>query len=251
MSDDTDNSNAALDRLRTLLRSGRFETGARLPTERTLAEDLGVSRRSVRRAFEVLDSEGVVWRRQGSGTFVGPRPRDPDEPLEVVVAGTDPMEVMEVRLRLEPQLAQLAALRARPNDVRDMYDLITKIGECTDSDGRELWDGALHRKIAGCTGNTLLLVLFDVINRVRQDPAWQKIREQARVAARSRPITHDQHLAIVDAIAARDPVGAAEAMRRHLLTLQENLVRATSHDPFRVDGTSAETPIDRAGSTGP
>lgn len=235
MNDDADNSNAALDRLRALLRSGRFATGARLPTERTLAEELGVGRRSVRRAFEVLESEGVVWRRQGSGTFVGPRPRDPDEPLDVVVAGTDPMEVMEVRLRIEPQLAQLAALRARPDDVRAMYDLITKIAECTDSDGRELWDGALHRKIAGCTGNSLLLVLFDVINRVRQDPAWQKIREQARVAARSRPITHDQHLAIVDAIAARDPVGAGEAMRRHLLTLQENLVRATSHDPF-LDG---------------
>jgi DNA-binding FadR family transcriptional regulator len=230
MYDASDNSNAALDRLRELLRTGRFEAGARLPTERTLAEEFGVSRRSVRRAFEVLEAEGIVWRRQGSGTFAGPRPAEPDERLDVLVAGTDPMEVMEVRLRLEPQLAQLAAMRAKPDDVRAMYDLVTRITECTDADGRELWDGALHRKIAQCAGNNLMLALFDTMNRVRQDLAWQNIREQARVAARSRPITHDQHLAIVDAVAARDPVGAGEAMRRHLLTIQEHLVRATSHD---------------------
>lgn len=231
MNDDPDNSNAALDRLRDLLRSGRFDVGARLPTERETAVELGVSRRSVRRAFEALEAEGLVWRRQGSGTYVGPRPSGSHESIGVLAAGIDVTEVMEVRLRLEPQLAQLAALRARDDDIRGMYDLITKISECTDADGRELWDGALHRKIAQCAGNRLLLVLFDVMNRVRQDPAWQTIREQARTAARTRPVTHDQHLAIVDAITARDPVGAAEAMRRHLLTIQESLTRATSYDP--------------------
>lgn len=232
MTDDRDNSNVALARLRDLLQSGRFEPGARLPTERTLAEELDVSRRSVRRAFEVLEAEGLVWRRQGSGSFAGSRPAQPHDEVGALVAGTDPMEVMEVRLRLEPQLCQLAALRARPEEVRGMYELIDRIAACTDADGRELWDGALHRKIAQCAGNGLLLVLFDVMNRVRQDPAWQKIRERARTAAHTRPVTHDQHLAIIDAIAARDPVAAGEAMRRHLLTLQESLIRTTSHDPL-------------------
>lgn len=235
MSEDPDNSNVALERLRDLLRSGRFEIGARLPTERTSAAELGVSRRSVRRAFEVLESEGLVWRRQGSGTYVGPRPTESRDALGHLVAGTDAMEVMEVRLRLEPQLAQLAALRAGDDEIRGMYDLIAKIAECTDADGRELWDGALHRKIAQCAGNRLLLVMFDVMNRVRQDPAWQTIREQARTTARTKPVTHDQHLAIVDAITARDPIGAAEAMRRHLLTLQESLIRASSYEP-QIEG---------------
>ncbi len=227
-----DNSNVALEKLRDLLRSGRFELGARLPTERTLAGEFDVSRRSVRRAFEVLEAEGLVWRRQGSGTFAGTRPSVPRESLGVLVAGTDALEVMEVRLRLEPQLAQLAALRAKVEDVRGMYDLIGKIVECADADAQELWDGALHRKIAQCAGNSLLLTLFDVMNRARQDPAWQRIRQQARVVAKTRSVTHDQHLAIIDAISARDPVGAAEAMRGHLLTLQESLIRATSHDPL-------------------
>ena len=139
---------------------------------------------------------------------------------------------MEARLRFEPQLAQLAAMRAKPDEIRSMYDLIGRISDSTDADGRELWDGALHRKIALSAGNGLLLALFDVMNRVRQDPAWQKIREEARVRARTKPVTYDQHLAIIDAIASRDPIAAAEAMRRHLLTLQESLIRATSHDPL-------------------
>jgi DNA-binding FadR family transcriptional regulator len=225
-----DNSNSALERLRELLRSGAFKDGERLPTERALAERFGISRRSVRRALDVLVDEGVIWRRQGSGNFVGTPAEGGSEAIGALVAGTDPMQVMEARLRIEPQLAQLAALRTRSEDVKVMYGLLDRIADCTDADGRELWDGALHRRIAQSAGNGILLALFDLMNRVRQDASWQTIREQARQRGRTKPVTYDQHLAIIDAIAARDPIGAAEAMRRHLLTLQESLVRATSHD---------------------
>ncbi|APO78649.1 GntR family transcriptional regulator protein (plasmid) [Rhizobium etli 8C-3] len=224
------NSNLALDRLRTLLRSGRLDADGKLPTERALSQTFGVSRRAVRRALEVLEAEGLIWRRQGSGTFAGRRPDGWSEHVDSIVAGTDLMEVMEVRLRVEPQLAQLAAMRAKSVDIERMYELIKKIYESTDADGRELWDGALHRQIAQCAGNQLFLAIFDVINRVRQDEAWQVIRERARSASKTRTVTYDQHTAIVEAIAARDPAKAGEAMRQHLLTLQESLIRITSLD---------------------
>lgn len=226
----TGNSNYALDRLRDLLRAGSLETDGRLPTERELSTSLGVSRRAVRRALEVLEAEGRVWRRQGSGTYAGPRPDSLSEHVGSIVAGTDPMEVMEVRLRIEPQLAQLAAMRAKASDVEHLYELAGKTEQSTDADSHELWDGALHRLIAQSAGNALFLAIFDVINRVRQDPAWQTIRERARTEARTAPVIHIQHMAIVDAIAARDPGKAGEAMRQHLLMLQENLVRITSLD---------------------
>jgi DNA-binding FadR family transcriptional regulator len=224
------NSNYALERLRELLRSGGVEADGRLPTERDLSTSLGVSRRAVRRALEVLETEGRVWRRQGSGTYAGRRPDGLSEHVGSIVAGTNPMEVMEVRLRIEPQLAQLAAMRAKPDDVDHLYELAIRTRDSTDADSHELWDGALHRLIAQCAGNRFFLVLFDVINRVRQDPAWQVIRERARTASRTAPLIHSQHMAIVDAIAARDPARAGEAMRQHLLTLQESLVRITSLD---------------------
>ncbi len=89
--------------------------------------------------------------------------------------------------------------------------------------------------------NGFFLTIFDVINRVRQDEAWQTIRERARSASRTRPVTFGQHTAIVDAIAARDPARAGEAMRQHLLTLQESLIRITSldHSETEVDKTLA------------
>ncbi|MBB3444821.1 FadR family transcriptional regulator [Sinorhizobium sp. B11] len=224
------NSNYALEKLRALLQSDSLDADGKLPTERTLSEILGVSRRSIRRALEVLEAEGRIWRRQGSGTFAGKRPDGWSNHVDSIIADTDLMEIMEVRLRVEPQLAQLAAIRAKAADMERMYDLVKKIYESTDADGRELWDGALHRQIAQCAGNSFFLTIFDVINRVRQDEAWQAIRERARSASRTREVTHGQHTAIVDAIAARDPGKAGEAMRQHLLTLQESLVRITSLD---------------------
>ena len=225
-----ENSVHALERLRVLLNSADLPADGKLPTERALSETLGVSRRAIRRALEVLEAEGRVWRRQGSGTYVGQRPDDWSRHVSSLVAGTDLMEVMEVRLRIEPQLAQLAAMRAKPDDIDRMYELARKITASADADSRELWDGALHRLIAQSAGNQFFLTIFDVINHVRQDESWQTIRELARSINKTRPVSYAQHRAIIDAIAVRNPLKAAEAMREHLLMLQESLIRITSLD---------------------
>ncbi len=227
-SEPRDNSNYALGRLRELLQASAFGQDGRLPTERQLAETLNVGRRAVRRALEVLEGEGLIWRRQGAGTFVGERPGRWSEHLGELVAGTDFMEIMEVRLRIEPQLAQLAAMRAKPAEIERMRELTTRILKSDDADARELWDGALHRQIAQSAGNQLFLSIFDVVNQVRQDPAWQAIRERARSAGNTMIVSRDQHQEIIEAIEAHDPVRAGEAMRQHLLMLQERLIRATS-----------------------
>ncbi|WP_160008656.1 FadR/GntR family transcriptional regulator [Rhizobium sp. 18055] len=223
-----ENSNYALEKLRELLRVTAFSADAKLPTERTLSELWSVGRREIRRALEVLEAEGLIWRKQGSGTFLGQRPDSWSDHAATLVAGTNFMEIMEVRLRIEPQLAQLAAMRAKPSDVVRMRELRDKIYERDDADWRELWDGSLHRLIAQTAGNQLFLSLFDVVNRVRQDPVWQAVRERARKQNKTVNESQSQHTDIIDAIAARDPVRAGEAMRDHLLTLQERLIRQTS-----------------------
>ncbi|WP_151987412.1 FCD domain-containing protein [Rhizobium sp. EC-SD404] len=223
----TDNSSLALDRLRTLIRALPQGADAKLPTERQLADQFETGRRSVRRALEVLEAEGRIWRKQGSGTFVGPRPENQRNPFGDIAAETDFMEVMEVRLRIEPQLAQLAALRAKPDAISRMREILVRLDESADSDSRELWDSALHRQIARSAGNTLFLAMFDLVDRVRQDEAWQSIRGRARSAAYL-AVYAEQHRTIVDAIGRRDPVKAGEEMRRHLMTLHDNLIRQTS-----------------------
>ncbi|PMR75630.1 GntR family transcriptional regulator [Billgrantia endophytica] len=230
-----ENSNFALEQLHDLLKADRFAPDGKLPTERTLSEMFGVSRRAVRRALEVLEAEGSIWRRQGSGTYTGRKPDGWDEQVETIVAGTNFMEVMEVRLRIEPQLAQLAAMRAKGEEAAAMRRFADKTFEGEDSDARELWDGALHRQIAQSAGNQFFLSLFEVVNRVRQDEAWRAIRQRARLAENTRQRSYSEHLAIIEAIEARDPARAGEAMRCHLLRLQESIIRQTSMDHLEMN----------------
>ena len=219
----TDNSSLALDRLRALLAELPQTGEARLPTERALAEALGISRRSVRRAIEVLEAEGRVWRRQGSGTFAGPKPGALDAPPLAI----NPLEVMEARLRIEPQIAQLAALRARPEEIARIASLVDRLERTQDADERELWDSALHREIARACENRMFLMIFNSLDRARHDDQWRALRERARSTANF-AIYQDQHHAICDALHQRDPVAAGDAMRTHILAVQENLLRQTS-----------------------
>ena len=101
-----------LERLRGALSSGRFPDQGRLPAERVLAEEFGVSRSTLRNSLGVLEAEGRIWRHVGRGTFVGERPSVDAPALSALVNQTHPEEVMEVRLALEPRIASLAARRA-------------------------------------------------------------------------------------------------------------------------------------------
>lgn len=229
MADSGGNANYALEQVRALIISSDIARNDKLPTERDLASTLGVSRRAIRQALEVLEAEGSIWRRQGAGTFLGSGPDPYEQNGAALPSGIDIFQVMEVRLRLEPQLAQLAALRATPQDIDHMRELSDRIRESAkaDADARELWDGALHRLIAQSAGNALFLTLFDMINRVRQNEVWQSVRETTRTDA-DMSVAFAQHSAIVEAIAARNVTAAGEAMLTHLLSIQENLVRRTS-----------------------
>ncbi|MEI4470775.1 FadR/GntR family transcriptional regulator [Frigidibacter sp. MR17.24] len=234
-------SSKALDLVRAHIAALGLGGGTRLMPERQLADELGLTRRALRRALEVLEAEGALWRRQGSGTFVG-QPDMPAPAPKAMVAATNFLEIMEVRLRIEPQLAQLAALRARPEDIDRLQLLCARItsAETDDADARELWDGAFHRQIALSAGNALFLSIFDILNRVRQDPSWQAIRARARTGQPDPMATRRHHAEIVAAIAARDPHRAGEGMREHLLYLQEVLIRQTSLDGAAPGGTAHE-----------
>ncbi|NIX76185.1 FadR/GntR family transcriptional regulator [Microvirga terricola] len=222
----SDSSDFALRQLRALLDSRAAGDDKQLPPERALALQLSVGRRTLRRALDVLEAEGRLWRHQGKGTFLGPRPARADTSVEELSSRTNPLEVMEARLGIEPMLARLAALRASNGDIERLEHLAHKTGTsaATDTDNRELWDGAFHRAIAEAAGNSLLFAFMDMINQIRQDPTWRRLREQARSPAGERTYVHYHHR-IVAAIAARDGRGAEQAMREHLEAVRESLVK--------------------------
>ncbi len=225
LSEGRENSSRALATLRERL-TALHDSNGRLPPERDLAAELGVSRRAVRRALEVLETEGLIWRQQGKGTFVGSRPSVNDDLARDLVDRTNPVEVFEVRLHVEPTLARYAALRATQQEIRHMRQLNDRIREAADDDSRELWDEALHRQIAQSAGNALFLGVYEIFDQVRRDEAWRSLRVRARnEAARATYVV--QHDAIIDAIAAHDPGAAAEAMAAHIRTLSHNILPLT------------------------
>lgn len=232
------NSSVALERLRALLDAEGDRAEWQLPTERDLATRIGVGRRAVRRALEVLEAEGRIWRHQGKGTFAGQRPPVQPHLIASLADRTSPLEVMEARLQIEPALARLAALKASPDSVEALRRIEHKTAASTDSDSHELWDSAFHRHIAEMAGNGLLLALFDCIDRIRQSPSWRRLREAARNRTRLRTYT-SQHGDILAAIARHDAAGAEAAMQRHLLALQANLQAAMLGAPAPADPRAA------------
>ncbi|WP_144953360.1 FCD domain-containing protein [Pseudomonas oryzihabitans] len=219
-----DSARLALDALRNLVAQQSNLPDKPLPPERELANEFGVSRRSIRRALAVLEAEGQVWRRQGKGTYVGPTPPSAAFTLTQLSARTNFSEVMEARLHLEPNLAALAAQRASGEQralIRRMAErtAFERLGSSEDADAIELWDSAFHRSIAEAAGNRLLLDLFEMLDAIRLDPIWRDLRHRARNAQRLLAY-HDDHQALVEALDARDPVRAAAVMRAHLRALQ-------------------------------
>lgn len=217
-----------------LLDGGSFVPEQRLPPERALASQIGIGRRALRRALEVLEAEGRIWRHQGKGTFVGQRPPPAQPDWDGMPSRTNPLEVMEARLELEPVLARLASLRASNADLERLLRLAEKTASSSDADGRELWDGALHRAIAEAAGNKLLLMIFDVVDRIRQDATWQRLRERARSEG-SQSIYVEHHRRVIAAIAQREAPAAERAMREHLETVRDGLLKVMGSPPIEIN----------------
>lgn len=211
-----------MEAIRHIIRDDLLPSDGRLPTERNLAAELGAGRRSVRRVLDQLEAEGLVWRKQGKGTFAG-QPPDPTEELAAkIVSEVDPLAAMEARLCIEPALADLCARRATADDVVQLRKLADRTHDAGEAEAAELWDGALHRAIARIAGNRLMLTAFTLIDEVRMGEDWQRKRHRARTPA-ARAAYDDQHRRIIDAIDARDGAAAASAMREHLSALFANL----------------------------
>ncbi len=192
---------------------------------------MAVGRRTVRRALEELEADGLIWRKQGKGTFAG-LPPDRTQVLAAEIVGeTNFLDIMEARLCIEPALAAMCATNATPADIDRMHNLARRIVESTDPQAIELWDGSLHRLIARTAGNRPLLAAFSMIDEIRNNQNWRGLRQKAR-NLETLKVSDTEHNAIIDAIEAGNATGAKVAMRAHLETLAANLKRIIPAKPI-------------------
>ncbi|WP_424987109.1 FadR/GntR family transcriptional regulator [Microbulbifer sp. S227A] len=211
----TDPDQHAKSQILSLLSSGKLGDSGRLPSERALSERFRIGRRRVREALAQLEAEGLIWRKQGSGTYAG-KPADPTGELAARIAGeTNAIQVMEARLCIEPELAALCARRIAPEAVAQLRALAARMVPSLPNSENEIWDGALHRMIAEEARNKPLLTCFAMLDEIRISADWLAFRARARPPG-SFERTLRQHDRIIDAIAAGDAQAARAAMHAHL-----------------------------------
>jgi DNA-binding FadR family transcriptional regulator len=215
--------------LRAYLAQAKLPEDGRLPPERDLACELGVTRAELRKALATLAAEGQLWRHVGRGTFVGKRPVGAPADVATMARRTNPAEVMKARLAIEPEIARLAALNATPAHIAQMRACLTRARQSETWRQYEGWDNHFHRLVGEATQNTLLLGLLDTVSAVRRAVTWGRLRaDPVRPSADHH--SFQEHEAIVSAIEDRDMSGAAVAMRNHLLSVERNLLERQLFD---------------------
>jgi DNA-binding FadR family transcriptional regulator len=196
----------------------------RLPPERRFCEQLGVSRVELRKALACMETDGLIWRHVGRGTFIGSRPVRNLDDLDFLRQLANPAQMMDARLAIEPELARLAALHATKSDVDEIRACNQHCRDAEEWRSYEAWDNKFHHAIAKATHNKVLLYLFDTFNVVRRSVVWEQARSTKRPT--SDHFSFDQHDAIHAAIVARDAIEATARMREHLHSVAERILAA-------------------------
>jgi DNA-binding FadR family transcriptional regulator len=209
------------EQLRQLMVSGEFALGSRLPAERDLAVQLGVSRPSVREALIALEVEGLIEVRTGSGIYVKRidppnKSAAPSEAETNTPADWGPLEVMSARLLIEAEVAALAATHAQKADLKAIKAGLQqmKLEAARDEVPRE-GDEAFHEAIAQACGNSVLLDTVQRYWQARNGPLFERLGDyfehpqswQAAIA---------EHQQVLLAIEAHDATAARKAMQKHL-----------------------------------
>lgn len=209
--------------LRGRVAAGEWSGGKRLPTERDLAEQYGVARNTVRRAFDQLEADGLLARQVGRGTYLQEAPKNGIAEIVQRMEGTSPADMMEVRLLLEPAAAAFAATNASSSALAAIGAAHEAAIGATDMPTFEHWDAEFHHRIFSCTRNDLLREIHEVLRVLRDQPKWFEMKKRSFAEARRLQYC-EEHAQILDALNSRHPEQASAAMRAHLLTVQHNLL---------------------------
>jgi DNA-binding FadR family transcriptional regulator len=217
------------EQIRHAIREGRYAHGEKLPAERQFASAFGASRATVRTALCRLETERLVTRRIGAGTFVNFRPQNESEKIAEL---TSPVELIDVRIGLEPNMVRLAVLNATGRDIDRLAEIIARMeASSRDRESFTLWDEEFHESIAEATRNPLMVSIYRQINEVRMHSQWSSMKDKIltpeHIAA-----YNDQHLAIYEAIRSRDVAGAVAIVTDHLHYARRHLVGADRAGPI-------------------
>ena len=211
--------------LRHAILDGRYAHGEKLPAERQFASAFGASRATIRTALCRLETERLVTRRLGAGTFVNFRAPGNSEDIAEL---TSPLELIDVRLGMEPNMVRLAVLNATGRDVERLTGAVARMQASSgDSESFTLWDKEFHQLIADATRNPLMVWIYRQINDVRMHSQWSAMKDKVLTVQRIAEY-NEQHLALYEAIRTRDIEAAVAVVTNHLDYARRQLMGANT-----------------------
>lgn len=206
------------------IESGAFQIGDKLPTEKELCAQFGVSRAPVRQALSALEMNGYIYSRQGEGVYVkNTQPTADNQQASIILESVSPEDIVEARMNIEPLIAKFAAQRATEEDLEALRKTIRLMEEETKS-GVYVpeTDEQLHSEIAKASHNDLFIQFMSVItNAMKQQEMWTFIRDRTVTRPEFRDINFDEHRQIIEAIEKRDAERAMRIMTFHMENLYE------------------------------
>jgi GntR family transcriptional repressor for pyruvate dehydrogenase complex len=225
-----------------MIRDGALINGERIPSERELAELVGVSRASIREALRELELRGLLDRRPGRGTVVVDMQRPSlDAGLlgSLDDAGRLLREVMDFRSVVEPPIAERAAARGTPAELTELARLVSEAEDAHRVGGASVeryieLDVGFHLALARMTQNQLLLRLLEVSNEWMAPSRQSGLQTPQRIA-----VSLAAHRSICEAVGDRDPAAASAAMRDHIGQIQRLIT--SSPPPARGRGRKPVT----------
>jgi GntR family transcriptional regulator, transcriptional repressor for pyruvate dehydrogenase complex len=214
---------AIIERIREMIRNGELAPGDRLPPERKLAESFGVSRNSLRQAFQALAERRILESRQGDGTYLLAS-LDSTFPGDAIVDAISEQsgflhDIIEFRRIMEPQIAALAAQRIMPESIDRLKILVCDQQRALLA-GREddTFDVQFHQLLAESAGNRVIGQVMVIIQSIVDESRSVWLQSSDR-----RHASVEGHLRIIDALEARDSDSACAAMKSHIAEIENHI----------------------------
>lgn len=222
------------EQIRTLIGTGELVVGERLPAERELAERFGISRPTVREALIVLELEGLIQIRMGSGVYIMRQPAA--GPAALPADDKDgPFEILQARCIVESAIAEEAARCAGPQSIAALDANLRLMQDALGDPERAITlDCAFHGAIIDIIGNAALKRFTGLVYDRRSSPYFAKLASYFE-GPHTWKLALEEHQVVRDAIAAADPSAAREAMRTHLTLAQKRFSESFGEEQARED----------------
>jgi len=216
---------SAIKQIMDLVKRSELKPGDKLPSERELAEKLSISRGSLREAFRVLESRGLIKSKPGGGRYIREIRKNGHNNTENIILSLEKssiLELLEAREMFEVKIAEITAQRATPEDIKSIEKALNKMNEeeGLKDDKKTESDTEFHLAIAGASHNFVFVNIIKLHLDLLRDT-----REKTQQIPGRREERWREHQAILQAIKEHDAKKAGEAMLKHLRNVREVLVK--------------------------